>query len=75
LRGDPHLTLTLTMALTMALTPTLIPSLTPDQVTSVAAIAVSLVLEEEVMSVIAAVNGVVSAGLFFLLGPYCVPNH
>ena len=31
---------------------------------------VSLLLEEEVMTVITSVNSVVSAGLFFLLGPY-----
>ena len=39
-------------------------------VTSLAAIAASLVMEDEVMSVISAVNSVISAGLFFLLGPY-----
>lgn len=50
--------------------PHVLRSMATCAVTSVAAIAVSLVLEDEVMSVIAAVNGVVSAGLFFLLGPY-----
>jgi len=37
---------------------------------SIAAIGTSLLLEEEVMTVISQVNSVVSAGLFFLLGPY-----
>ena len=50
--------------------PHVLGSMARCAVTSLAAIAASLVMEDEVMSVISAVNSVISAGLFFLLGPY-----
>jgi len=50
--------------------PHVLRSMATCAVISVATIAISLALEDEVMSVIATVNGVVSAGLFFLLGPF-----
>ena len=50
--------------------PRVVRSILFCSVLAVTFMGVSLLLEEEVMTVITSVNSVVSAGLFFLLGPY-----